>query len=128
MCYAQRFLAWLGFLAIILLPSTLTVDRARRPSPHTSTNRPRSYNKAMKDALAAYKQAADMVKACPAVIARSIDDCADVCALFNVTKKDVKDHMDRLGKITLDIEFPERGRDGYKEMVDDLSPVRSGAP
>ncbi|MGB0059975.1 hypothetical protein, partial [Candidatus Binatus sp.] len=52
-----------------------------------------------------------------------IDDCADVCALFNVTKKDVKDRMDRLGKITLDIEFPERGRDGYKEMVDDLSPV-----
>ena len=70
----------------------------------------------MKDALAAYKQAAaDMVKACPAVIARSIDDCADVCALFNVTKKDVKDRMDRLGKITLDIDFLERGRDATRK-------------
>ena len=124
------FLAQLGLLAIILLALACAgcFDTGAPAAPAPVWQPPPQLvadEKADKEALAAYKQAADgMVKACPAVIARSIDDCADVCWLFNVTtKKEAKERVDRRAEVTLDIMFPERGRDGYKEMVDDLSPL-----
>ena len=90
-----------------------------QPSPRLEAD-----EKADKDALAAAKRADDdMVKVCPVVISRSIAGCEQVCALFNATKKNAKERMARYGEITLDIMFPERGRDGYKEMVDELSPL-----
>jgi hypothetical protein len=133
-CYVQRFLARLGFLAIILLALACSgcFDRGASAVPAqvyqlsqpqlAAENELDADAKAMKDALAAYEQAgADTVKACPAVVARSIDDCEKVCALFNVTKKDAKERMDRLEKITLDI--IAKGGQGYKEMADELSPL-----
>ncbi len=134
MRYAQRFLARLVVLAIILLALACSgcsnTGAPAVPAQVYQLSQPQlaaeneldADAKAMKDALAAYKQAsADMVKACPAVIARSIDDCEKVCALFNVTKKDANERLDRLEKITLDI--IAKGGQGYKEMVDELSPL-----
>jgi len=137
--YVQRFLARLGFFAIILLALACSgcfdTGAPAVPAPVYQLSQPQlaaeaeldADAKAMKGALAAYEQASDeMVKACPPVIARSIDDCVKVCVLFDPgsenTKKEALEKLDRQEREALAI---ATGPDlTYKELVDDhLSPL-----
>lgn len=103
MRYVRGFLARLGFFAIILLALACSgffdTGAPAVPAPVYQLSQPQlaaeaeldADDKAMKGALAAYKQASDeTVKACLPVIDRSIEDCDKLCVLFDAEDEDIE--------------------------------------